>query len=260
MNWTILKWFIWHPWHGSVHYRRRPKASHYPMWIMLLSPLDQQPCQAPWPSPASQHSSGPAFSIGAGPGCRAFHEFLEPFRRSSPTPRLGAATPARDSPSSAASFHTERCEMAARWRETWSGQEAFGDIWWVIWGKTWMKWPWCLLSWAGNPPERNIACSMDAAWIKASWHRANQAGSCQSSFATCGNVATCGTEAMRSGPQWPDLVTISGLEIKLAFAMRFIAWFVLLNSSKVYVLSKALSHSHLMTWQLEVYHKETRKL
>eukprot|EP00435_Cladocopium_sp_Y103_P018884 s1607_g4.t1 len=59
-----------------------------------------------------------------------FVRMLQPFRRN-PSPssnQLGAATPARDSPSSASSaacfLHTERCEMA--WRQAGiSGHEAF---------------------------------------------------------------------------------------------------------------------------------------
>ena len=109
----------------------------------------------------------------------------------SPSSRLGAATPARDSPSSAACIlHTERCEMR---RESWTGHEAFGESSDAKLGV--LKWlrmhcnniPWAsfpanqtvdhgntcfpqlqtldasVMGW--NQLEINIACSMDAAWI-----------------------------------------------------------------------------------------------
>lgn len=47
--------------------------------------------------------------------------------------------------------------------------------------------------------------------------------------------------AMRSGPQWPDLVTMSGLEIMSARVYN--AFHCIICSLEFHVLSKVLSHS-----------------
>ena len=82
----------------------------------------------PWPSPAaSHHSHSPTciFNWGWARVQYVSQNFGAVQAVPSPSSRLGAATPAQDSPSSAACFlHTERCEMR---RESWTGHEAFGE-------------------------------------------------------------------------------------------------------------------------------------
>ena len=119
----------------AFHYLRRPKATHYPMWNMLLSPLDQEPCQAPLAQPRSftpQPQSNLHFQLGLGQGAVRFTKFWS--RSGGPQPKFKAGrcnAGARQSLFSRLLLTHRKVRNAAgilNW--TWG-------IWWVIWGKTW---------------------------------------------------------------------------------------------------------------------------